>query len=77
MADYAESTWATVFQEQAETMLGINAEALGNLKSAVCFHIRQIKVKTKYNVKTIHISRMIQNMTNTFRNLSSKSLILN
>jgi len=33
LADYAESTWATVFQEQAETILGINAESLGNLKS--------------------------------------------
>lgn len=34
MADYSESTWATCFQETAETILGIKADELGDLKNS-------------------------------------------
>jgi replication factor A1 len=34
LADFSESTWATCFQEQAEMILGIKADELGELKSS-------------------------------------------
>lgn len=34
MADFSESTWATCFQEQAEMILGVSSEELGNMKSS-------------------------------------------
>lgn len=37
LADGTESTWATVFQEHAEMILGINANDLGDLKNSVIF----------------------------------------
>lgn len=38
IADFTESNWATCFQETAESILGINSEELGNLKSTVSIH---------------------------------------
>ena len=35
MADFADSNWATCFQETAETILDIRTEELGELKNSV------------------------------------------
>jgi hypothetical protein len=48
LADYADSAWATCFQETAETILGIKADDLGELKNSVSsFDFKQFYSKLK------------------------------
>jgi hypothetical protein len=48
LADYADSAWATCFQETAETILGIKADDLGELKNSVSsFNFKHFDSKLK------------------------------